>query len=64
MSLSVGPHLTHVAWAEAYLRTKWRLDTSTFLPWAEKWGTAVPPFLGELGTLSPGRKPPPYQVAS
>ena len=25
----LGPHVTNVAWAEAYLRTKWHLDLST-----------------------------------
>jgi len=39
---SLGPHLTHnVAWAEAYLPTKWHLDPSSHLTkqiWAENWG--------------------------
>jgi len=25
----LGPHLTHEAWTEAYLRTKWHLDQSS-----------------------------------
>jgi len=28
MARKLHPHVTHVAWAEAYLRTKWRLDPS------------------------------------
>jgi len=31
----------NVAWAEAYLRTKWHLDPSVVWPqytWAENWG--------------------------
>ena len=27
----LGPHVTNVAWAEAYLRTKWHLDLSSRL---------------------------------
>jgi len=27
----MGPHLTYVAWAKAYLRTKWHLDPSSRL---------------------------------
>ena len=37
----LAPHLTYVACAEAYLRTKWHLDHPAFWPqqtWAENWG--------------------------
>jgi len=29
--VELGPHLTHVAWVEAYLRIKWYLDSSNHL---------------------------------
>ena len=44
-----------VAWAEAYLHTKWHLDTSSPLAridTGQKWGAAVP-LLGEMGPHLP-----------
>jgi len=41
----LGPHLTQYGWAEAYLHTKWHLDTSSRLPtidMALKWGRLCP----------------------
>jgi len=65
------PMKRNVAWAEAYLRTKWHLDPYIRLAttnMGRKLG-AVPPFWG--GKLGPhlvqcgmGRGLPPYQVAS
>jgi len=39
-----------VAWAEAYLRTKWHLNPSSHLIWAENWGLCS---LGGGGAGSP-----------
>jgi len=65
-------HHHNVAWAEAYLRTEWHLDTSSRLATLDicrKLGAAMPPLFG--GGLGPnltqcrlGRGLPPYQVAS
>jgi len=62
-----------VAWAEAYLRTKWHLDPSSRLATidiGQKWGIVVP-LWRELGDLVPhltqcglSRGLPPYQLAS
>jgi len=50
------PHLTQCPWAQAYLRTKWRLDLSSHLAaidMGRKWG-AVPIFWeGGGGSLVP-----------
>jgi len=53
-----------VAWAEAYLRTKWYLDPSSRLAtidWGREVGAAVTLFLGGAGfpsnTVSPGSRP-------
>jgi len=65
--VELGPHLS-VAWAEAYHRTKWHLDTSNHLATTDigrKLGGAVPPFLwGELGPHLAQCGLPAYQVAS
>ena len=64
----IGLVVHNVAWAEAYLRTKWHLDPSSRLPttdMGQKLGAAVPPFwAGELGpqnspsnTVWPGLRP-------
>jgi len=50
----MGPHLTQSPWAEAYLHTKWHLDSSSRLATIEmgrKLGTGAPLFFGggELG---------------
>jgi len=40
-----------VAWAEAYLRTKWHLDPSSHLAhnrWAKMWGLLCPFLEGKL----------------
>jgi len=37
----------NVAWAEAYLHTKWHLDPSAVWPqqtWAKNWGMGCAPF--------------------
>jgi len=72
--LSVGgarsPYNT-VAWAEAYVRTKWHLDPTSRLAITcicRKWGSVPPFFLGG-GLQDPcltqcGLGLPPYQVAS
>jgi len=65
--------ITHnVAWAKAYLHTKWHFDPLRHLATIDrgrKFGAAVPPFSG--GELGPhlmqcrlGQCRPPYQVAS
>jgi len=36
----------NAAWAEAYLRSKWRLDPSIHNTWAEKYGLLCPPLFG------------------
>jgi len=51
MAMKITGLVVHnVAWAEAYLRTKWHLDPSSCLAStdrAENWGLC--PFGGELG---------------
>ena len=57
-----------MAWAEAYLRTKWHLDPSSNLAtvqlstWTENRGSCCAPFLGRgagcpFDTMSPGPRP-------
>ena len=49
----LGPHLTNVAWAAAYLCTKWHLDQSSHLAitdMGQKLG-GLCPFWGELGPI-------------
>jgi len=60
----LGPHLTHVAWAQSYLHTKWHLDPSNRLattdmgrglygrrlPKLRNWGLLCP---FPWGTVSP-----------
>ena len=46
------PHLTQSPWAEAYLHTKWHLDTSSRLATIEmgrKLGKGLHPLRGEGG---------------
>jgi len=51
-SNTMSPDWLSVAWAEAYLRTKWHLDPSSRLAtWTENWEEAVPHFYG--GKLGP-----------
>ena len=51
----LGPHLTqYVAWAEAYLRTKWHPDPSSRLATTDegqKLGRDVPLWGGELSPI-------------
>jgi len=54
--MELGHHLTHVAWAEAYHRTKWQLDPSSRLAttdMGQKLGGGCALFWGELGPQSP-----------
>jgi len=37
----LSPHLTHVAWAEAYLPTKWHLDPSSHLAIIDRNGPKI-----------------------
>ena len=49
----LGPHVTHVAWADVYLPIKWHLDPSSRLATTDtgrKLGGGVPLFKGELGS--------------
>ena len=51
----MGPHLANVAWAEAYLHTKWHLDPCSRLvtiDMGRKLGGSSAPFLGR-GSLVP-----------
>jgi len=62
-----------VAWAEAYLRTKWHPNPSNrvaAIDMGRKMGAAMPPFFWGGGARSDltqgglGRGLPPYQMAS
>jgi len=69
--VGAGSPSNNVAWAEAYLRTKWHLDPSSRLATTDmrqKLGDCCAPFLGEVGPhltqCGLGRGLPLYQVAS
>ena len=59
----LGPHLTKVAWAEAYLRTKWRFGPCSRLAAIDMdRKLEAPPLFGERAgcasdTKSPGLRP-------
>jgi len=45
----LDPHVHNVAWAEAYLRTKWHLNPSSFWPqhMGQNWEVLCPRLSGE-----------------
>jgi len=59
--IGVGPHLTQVAWAEAYLHTKWHLNPSNHNRYGPKNGGLCPFVGGGAGspcnTRWPGPRP-------
>jgi len=66
----LGPILRNIAWAEAYIHTKWHLYPHSCLATIDmgrKLGAQSPFWGGELGPhltqCCLGRGPPPYQVA-
>jgi len=66
----MGSHLTQCRWADAYLRTKWYLDSTSRSAITDIGGKigGCAPLGGELGPhltqCGRGRDLPPYQVSS